>query len=616
MQEKLDNYFKFTERGSSFWTEVRGGSLNFMVLSFILLQNRDILTLTGVDCECPSFFPVCFFAPTSPFGEAYFNCMEPYDGQFITGTAASIAICTAILALLTNTPFTISPISFRQLAGMPWGQSMATLLLSMLIGGAILLLNLFPKVKFDKIIPQSQKYAITGGLGLFLTFLGLITSYGLAVVVSDTATIVTLGGCALEERNPLYNCDTRAIENTLNLSIAGQTFTRPGEVSARLLEEENIFPEVDEEEFDKYMLKMGKYFETENIMALEYMEKNAREMQEATFEGSVSCSTNDAIYTCDTYANEGGKMANMYTRLSIFAIIIASVFLGRTGFGKKSNGTIFWTVLIVALLSWSRGASYSFFEDEVMVGGEDRWSFFTKYAEYFPFINMVPTFDFDGYTRHDDFIRSFFTLTYLYVMENTGAIYGLCTLAGLDKITGERKIWFVAGISGIISTLFGVPPVTIHFMSAAGIVEGARTGLAGLVTAFLFLLCFIFSPLLASIPPWASGIALIFSGLRMIKNIKHIDMDNAQQALPAFTTICLMPFTHSITNGLVGGLIMYAFIKFGNWIADKIMNKGWKERKREELREEKQRENENEEEGIPAPGETAAANPVFAENSI
>ena len=97
--------------------------------------------------------------------------------------------------------------------------------------------------------------------------------------------------------------------------------------------------------------------------------------------------------------------------------------------------------------------------------------------------------------------------------------------------------------------------------SASGIAEGARTGLANVVTGGLFLLAMFFTPLYEVVPVEAAAPALVIVGALMISQIKAIDLTNFAVALPAFLTIVAMPFTYSIANGIAFGFISWTVIK-------------------------------------------------------
>ena len=102
---------------------------------------------------------------------------------------------------------------------------------------------------------------------------------------------------------------------------------------------------------------------------------------------------------------------------------------------------------------------------------------------------------------------------------------------------------------------------TSYIESASGIGEGARTGIASLVTGALFLVAMFFSPLVTIIPHEAATPALVVVGFLMMSQIRHIDFLDYQIGIPAFLTIILMPFTYSITVGIGAGFVSWVIIK-------------------------------------------------------
>ena len=102
---------------------------------------------------------------------------------------------------------------------------------------------------------------------------------------------------------------------------------------------------------------------------------------------------------------------------------------------------------------------------------------------------------------------------------------------------------------------------TSYIESASGVAEGARTGLASIVTGLLFLLATLFSPLVEIIPNEAAVPALVLVGFLMMQQVKGIDWDDLEIAIPAFLTIVLMPFTYSISVGIGAGFLAFVLIK-------------------------------------------------------
>ena len=104
-------------------------------------------------------------------------------------------------------------------------------------------------------------------------------------------------------------------------------------------------------------------------------------------------------------------------------------------------------------------------------------------------------------------------------------------------------------------------PVTTYIESASGVAEGARTGLASVVTGVLFLLAIALAPIAGIVPAEATAPALIIVGFFMASIIRDIDFTSADDGLPALLAITVMPFTFSITNGIGAGFVLYTFLK-------------------------------------------------------
>ncbi|MET9339737.1 solute carrier family 23 protein [Nonomuraea sp. NPDC003804] len=116
----------------------------------------------------------------------------------------------------------------------------------------------------------------------------------------------------------------------------------------------------------------------------------------------------------------------------------------------------------------------------------------------------------------------------------------------------------------------GASANTVVVESAAGVGEGARTGLASLVTGALFGLAMFLTPLAAVVPAQAAAPALVLVGALMMTAARKIEWDSLDPAIPAFLTIALMPFTYSITNGVGAGVIAYTVIKAARGRFDEI----------------------------------------------
>ena len=144
--------------------------------------------------------------------------------------------------------------------------------------------------------------------------------------------------------------------------------------------------------------------------------------------------------------------------------------------------------------------------------------------------------------------------------DTMGTAFGLATEAELLDEEGQiphfESILVVDSLAAAAGGAASVSSNTSYIESAAGIGEGARTGIASLVTGGLFLIAMFFSPLVTVIPYEAAAPALVIVGFLMMTQIRHIDFDDYEIGIPAFLTIALMPFTYSITIGIGAGFVI------------------------------------------------------------
>lgn len=149
--------------------------------------------------------------------------------------------------------------------------------------------------------------------------------------------------------------------------------------------------------------------------------------------------------------------------------------------------------------------------------------------------------------------------------DTIGTVTGLAAEADLMTEEGDvehlGEILAVDSVAAIAGGLAGTSSNTAYIESASGIGDGARTGIASLVTGVLFLLAMFIAPLTKIVPYEAAAPALVIVGFLMMTQIRHIPFDDYSIAIPSFLTIILMPFTYSITNGIGAGIVTYVLIK-------------------------------------------------------
>lgn len=167
-----------------------------------------------------------------------------------------------------------------------------------------------------------------------------------------------------------------------------------------------------------------------------------------------------------------------------------------------------------------------------------------------------------------------FTFTFVELFDTFGTLVGTASKAGLIDSQGNSpkigKAMLVDALGVSFGALMGTSTITAYVESAAGISEGGRTGLTAVTTGVLFLLALLIAPLATLIPGAATAPALIIVGVLMVSSILEIDFSDFTEALPAFMTMILMPFTYSIANGIAGGIFFYIILKVATGKAAKV----------------------------------------------
>jgi AGZA family xanthine/uracil permease-like MFS transporter len=158
-----------------------------------------------------------------------------------------------------------------------------------------------------------------------------------------------------------------------------------------------------------------------------------------------------------------------------------------------------------------------------------------------------------------------FTLVLAGFFDAMATIIGVGTEAGLaddkGRMPGLSKALFIDGAGGAIGGVAGGSGQTVFIESATGVGEGARTGLASVVTGLFFAACLFFTPLTAIVPQEVASAALVVIGAMMLMNARHVDWSDRATAIPVFLTVVLMPFTYTITTGVAAGVVSYVAIK-------------------------------------------------------
>ena len=442
----LDRYFHISERGSTVPREIRGGLASFFTMAYIVVLNPLIIG-------------------TVPDGTGEFLAGGDL-GAIAAVTALVAGVMSILMGLVANYPLALATglglnafvaYGIANLDGVTWADAMGLVVLEGLII-LVLVLTGFREAVF-RAIPTQLKTAISVGIGLFITIIGLVD----AGVVRKPA-----GG-------PV------PVELGVGGALAG---------------------------WPTLVFVIGLV----TIIVLV-----ARRVQGAILYGIIGATllaiAVEAIFDVGSQTDETGAVVN------------------PTGWG-----------LGVPALPDSIAAT--------------------------PDFGLIGQFNLLGSVGALGAISVFllvFTLMLADFFDTMGTMVAIGAEAGLLDEDGNppnpRRILVVDSLAAAAGGAASVSSNTAYIESAAGVGEGARTGLASVVTGVLFLLVTFFSPLAAVVPYEAATPALVVVGFLMMQQVSGIDWDDMEIAFPAFLTIVLMPFTYSITTGIGAGFVSYVLLK-------------------------------------------------------
>jgi adenine/guanine/hypoxanthine permease len=129
------------------------------------------------------------------------------------------------------------------------------------------------------------------------------------------------------------------------------------------------------------------------------------------------------------------------------------------------------------------------------------------------------------------------------------------------NLPGSQPVLLIDSLAAAAGGAASVSSNTTYIESASGVGDGARTGLASVVTGALFLLAMFFTPLVQVVPSEAAAPVLVIVGAMLISQVRELVWDDMSLVIPAFLTIALMPFTYSITNGIGAGVVSFVLLR-------------------------------------------------------
>lgn len=241
-------------------------------------------------------------------------------------------------------------------------------------------------------------------------------------------------------------------------------------------------------------------------------------------------------------------------------IFIAGLFLTAILIVRHVKGAILIGIIITTLLALSIGRWW---------GGDLQ---IVKYNGVFaaPDFSLLGKLDWVGSLKFA-ILPIIFAFVFTDLFDSLSTLVGLAEAANLVDKNGDpqniKRALIVDAISTTIAGLVGSSPGTAYIESAVGIEEGGRTGLTAIVAALLFLPFLFLAPLLSMVPAIATAPALVLVGTFMLRPVTKINWLQLDDAIPAFLAMVIIPFSYSITQGIIWGFLSWTVIKVasGKW---------------------------------------------------
>ena len=261
----------------------------------------------------------------------------------------------------------------------------------------------------------------------------------------------------------------------------------------------------------------------------------------------------------------GGSLQGWPTLVFMFGLFLTLILMVRKVRGAILIGILSSTVLAVIVEAF---ANLGAFVDKK---NETGWSLTVPHLHGSPF--ALPSFEtlgkFSLLGSIDkvgivSVVLLVFTLLLADFFDTMGTMIAVGAEGDLLDSEGNppktREILVVDSLAAVAGGMGGVSSNTSYIESATGVGEGARTGLASVVTGCLFFLSMFIAPLVGMVPYEAATPALVIVGFLMMTQVAEIDWTDLEIAIPSFLTIAMMPFSYSITNGIGAGFLSYVVL--------------------------------------------------------
>ena len=265
-----------------------------------------------------------------------------------------------------------------------------------------------------------------------------------------------------------------------------------------------------------------------------------------------------------------GSVATVPSLLFVITLLLTGILVALRIKGGMLIGLIGGTVLAVVVEAiWHIGARGV--DDEGNVVNPGGWGLpvpaLNGSPVSVPDLSLIGAVDFSfdlGKVSLVALVMIVFTLLFTNFFDAMGTMTGLAKEANLADDNGDfpriKSALVVEGVGAIAGGATSSSSSTVFIESGAGIGEGARTGLANVVTGIVFLIAMFLTPLTSIVPTEIAAAALIIVGAMMMAQIRHIDFGDFRVLLPVFLTVSVMPLTYSIANGIGAGFVSWVLI--------------------------------------------------------
>ena len=232
---------------------------------------------------------------------------------------------------------------------------------------------------------------------------------------------------------------------------------------------------------------------------------------------------------------------------------IAGLFIMAGLVLRKVKGGILLGILVTTVLAWPLGRWWG---DEMLVSGKEIFST--------PDFSLLFQLDL-VHSLQWSVAPVIFSFVFTDMFDSLSTFVGLAEAADLLDADGEprnvQRSLITDAMATILAGLTGSSPGTAYIESAVGIEAGGRTGLTAVTAALLFLPFLFLAPLLSMVPSIATAPALVLVGVFMMGPVIKINWTQLDEAIPAFLAMILIPFTYSITQGIVWGFLSWTLLQ-------------------------------------------------------